>query len=129
MQLEGMHIDHHWHWQSDWNGDEVGFDHLNVVGLYSLAGVYVYINAETGEIIQVLEGMEDEEDKECNYHLVWGTQMIRGASTIERSEEFTATPREALERAYTKKEELDYGLPCPVIWVELEDEDGDRIRV
>ena len=30
-------------WQSDWNGDEVGFDDVDVVGLYSM-------EKDTGEI-------------------------------------------------------------------------------
>ena len=30
-------------WQSDWNGDEVGFDEVDVVGLYSM-------EKDTGEI-------------------------------------------------------------------------------
>lgn len=48
-----------WHWQSDWNGDEVGHPELNAVGLYSMESestgqtVYIYINAETGEILSI----------------------------------------------------------------------------
>lgn len=41
-------------WQSDWNGYEVGFDDLPVVGLYSMNNypIDVYIDSETGRIIE-----------------------------------------------------------------------------
>jgi hypothetical protein len=44
------------HWQSDWNGDEVGYDDINIVGLYSLETVmntvYFYIDMETGAVLE-----------------------------------------------------------------------------
>lgn len=44
-------------WQSDWNGYEVGFEDVEVVGLYQLEDteIMMYINAETGEILEILE--------------------------------------------------------------------------
>lgn len=51
------------HWQSDWNGDEVGWDHIDVVGLYDIldSGDWrsAYIDATTGDI---LEWLEDDDE-------------------------------------------------------------------
>lgn len=53
-----------WVWQSDWNGDEVGFDDRNVVGLYSRESInrdqkiYAYIDAETGQILDLWSDTE-----------------------------------------------------------------------
>jgi hypothetical protein len=43
------------HWSSDWNGDEVGYDDVNVVGLYSFpdSGVDLYVNTEGGMILEM----------------------------------------------------------------------------
>lgn len=48
-------------WESDWNGDEVGFDDVPVVGLYRLKGteVYFYIDSETHTILDAWEARED----------------------------------------------------------------------
>lgn len=49
-------------WQSDWNGYEVGFDDVLVVGLYTsdeLACDF-YINIETLEILEVMPHNDDE---------------------------------------------------------------------
>jgi hypothetical protein len=50
-----------WHWQSDWNGDEVGYDAIGVVGLYTHkeTGVNAYIDVENERI---LEQWEDEDE-------------------------------------------------------------------
>jgi hypothetical protein len=50
------------HWSSDWNGDEVGFDDVLVVGLYSFADaphIYIYLDTENGTILDMWE--EEEE--------------------------------------------------------------------
>ena len=52
-------------WQSDWNGYEVGYQHIDIVGLYSLTleddqVVYMYINTGTGTILEAW--LADEED-------------------------------------------------------------------
>jgi hypothetical protein len=49
-------------WQSDWNGYEVGYDKIPVVGLYTLKDlpVSMYIDASTGEILEVW--LEEEDD-------------------------------------------------------------------
>lgn len=49
-------------WSSDWNGDEVGYDHVDVVGLYLLndTDFGFYINMETMEILEVLCFSEHE---------------------------------------------------------------------
>lgn len=51
------------HWQSDWNGYEVGYDDIDVVGLYTSTklGIDVYLNAENGEILEVFTEEEDIE--------------------------------------------------------------------
>lgn len=59
----GLELNKHWMWQSDWNGDEVGFDDVLVVGLYSLRGTSwcAYLDMETGEILQLMNLEEEEE--------------------------------------------------------------------
>jgi hypothetical protein len=44
-------------WSSDWNGYEVGYDDIDVVGLYRLVGtdVYFYIDVENNKILKVLD--------------------------------------------------------------------------
>lgn len=44
------------HWQSDWNGDEVGFPEVDVVGLYSFEtadqeSVFLYIDTSTRQVL------------------------------------------------------------------------------
>lgn len=42
-------------WSSDWNGDEVGFPDVSIVGLYSLRvnpDIDLYINMENLEILE-----------------------------------------------------------------------------
>lgn len=41
-------------WQSDWNGYEVGYDNVPVVGLYQLRNseVYFYIDMQTNKILE-----------------------------------------------------------------------------
>jgi hypothetical protein len=43
------------HWSSDWDGHEVGFPEVNVVGCYDSAelNVSMYINTETGEVLEI----------------------------------------------------------------------------
>jgi hypothetical protein len=50
-------------WSSDWNGDEVGFDDIDVVGLYSFPNteIYIYVNVENGVILDIWNGEEEEE--------------------------------------------------------------------
>lgn len=51
-------------WESDWDGEDVGHDNFNVVGLYRLAGTetYFYINMETNKIIEILENEDEGEN-------------------------------------------------------------------
>ncbi|MEX5935956.1 hypothetical protein [Mammaliicoccus sciuri] len=47
---------YHDHWSSDWNGDEVGYDDISVVGLYVVKDspdIHYYVNTETGEVLEV----------------------------------------------------------------------------
>ena len=41
------------HWQSDWNGDDVGYDSINVVGYYTYYNLNLYINIEENEVIEM----------------------------------------------------------------------------
>ncbi len=43
-------------WQSDWNGEECGYDDIDVVGLYNLkyTNIYLYINVENGLVLEYL---------------------------------------------------------------------------
>lgn len=80
-----------WHWYSDWNGDEVGYDHLNVVGLYGIAeNVMAYIDTETGAILEHWYDNEDEYaegDDMFNY-------SDRAIELIERASVLLNTPCE-----------------------------------
>jgi len=44
------------YWQSDWNGDEVGYPEILVVGLYTATHLQcdLYVNAETGDVLEVI---------------------------------------------------------------------------
>jgi hypothetical protein len=48
-------------WQSDWNGYEVGYDNVNVVGFYQLidTNVYLYIDMDTNRVLEYWEEKED----------------------------------------------------------------------
>lgn len=48
-------------WSSDWNGDEVGFDDVDVVGLYSVPNSVIsyYVDTENGCVLDAW--VEDEE--------------------------------------------------------------------
>lgn len=60
-------------WSSDWNGYEVGYDDIDVVGLYSFTldsdwidsdysdkEVNMYINTENGEVLETWICQDDE---------------------------------------------------------------------
>ena len=49
-------------WSSDWSGEEVGHDDVNIVGLYLLkdSDLGFYINMETMEILEILYFGENE---------------------------------------------------------------------
>lgn len=50
-------------WSSDWNGDEVGYPEIEVVGLYADPGdkYMYYVNSDTGEVLDVWTTVEDDE--------------------------------------------------------------------
>ncbi len=41
-------------WQSDWDGCEIGYDRVSIVGLYNLkdTDIYFYIDMETNKILE-----------------------------------------------------------------------------
>ena len=50
-------------WSSDWNGEDVGYDNVSVVGLYSDPNnedVMYYIDMDTNKILEVLIEGEEE---------------------------------------------------------------------
>lgn len=49
------------HWSSDWNGYEVGYPEIPVVGLYSFPNteIYMYLNTEDGTILELWESGEE----------------------------------------------------------------------
>ncbi|AYP68330.1 hypothetical protein PQE75_gp149 [Bacillus phage vB_BcoS-136] len=49
-------------WESDWDGEDVGYEDIHVVGLYRLANtnVYVYIDMENMKILEAWEMKDDE---------------------------------------------------------------------
>ena len=50
-------------WSSDWNGDEVGYDDVNVVGLYSVpdSTISYYVDTENGYVLDAWAFDEDED--------------------------------------------------------------------
>lgn len=49
------------HWSSDWNGDEVGYPEIDVVGLYTMRGAPVafYADASTGLVLEAWLDLDD----------------------------------------------------------------------
>lgn len=41
------------HWQSDWNGDEIGYDEREVIGFYSYGKINMYIDMKTYEVLEI----------------------------------------------------------------------------
>ena len=50
------------HWSSDWNGDEVGFDDVNVVGLYSIpdSSISYYVDTEKGYVLDAWAEVDED---------------------------------------------------------------------
>lgn len=50
------------HWYSDWNGDEVGYPDIPVVGLYysDTLNVSIYLNTETTEVLEIWTEVDEE---------------------------------------------------------------------
>lgn len=50
-------------WQSDWNGYEVGYDNLNVVGLYTSDELECdfYVDMETNNVLEIMPHSTEEE--------------------------------------------------------------------
>jgi len=53
-------------WQSDWNGYEVGYDDVGVVGFYMQyrddGTYYFYIDVETDTVLELWKEQEDEDE-------------------------------------------------------------------
>lgn len=51
-------------WQSDWDGKDVGFPEIDVVGLYSSSMLQAdfYIDMDTMEVLQITMWEEDEDE-------------------------------------------------------------------
>jgi hypothetical protein len=54
-------------WSSDWCGEEVGYDHIEIVGLYLTreTEIQLYIDMDTLEILEAWSF--DEHDQEIRY--------------------------------------------------------------
>lgn len=50
------------HWQSDWNGYEVGFDEVEIVGCYSQGPHNYYIDIENSMVLEHWENEDDDEE-------------------------------------------------------------------
>ena len=83
-------------WESDWNGDEVGYDDVSIVGLYRLVhtNIHFYIDMETGKVLEAWKSCECLCDCEED-----------NGTTITYSEE-RGTKLQLLKR-YGYKEDLD----------------------
>ena len=49
-------------WSSDWIGYEVGFDDVNVVGLYSIpdSPIYYYVDIENGYVLDAWAEVDED---------------------------------------------------------------------
>ena len=49
-------------WSSDWNGYEVGFDDVNVVGLYSIpdSTISYYVDTENGYVLDAWAEVDED---------------------------------------------------------------------
>ena len=52
------------HWQSDWNGYEVGFDEVEIVGCYSQGPHNYYIDVENSMVLEHWENEDEDDDEE-----------------------------------------------------------------
>lgn len=52
------------HWQSDWNGYEVGFDEVEIVGCYSQGPHNYYIDIENSMVLEHWENENDDEESD-----------------------------------------------------------------
>jgi hypothetical protein len=52
-------------WQSDWAGDEVGHDDIDIVGLWMIidTDIHLYIDMETNEILSGWHLESDDDDE------------------------------------------------------------------
>lgn len=48
------------HWLSDWDGSDVGFPDINVVGYYMYGELNLYIDTETEHVIELWFDEEEE---------------------------------------------------------------------
>lgn len=51
------------HWQSDWDGDDIGYSASTVIGYYTYYDLNLYIDIDS---LQILEAWFDEEETEEN---------------------------------------------------------------
>lgn len=49
------------HWQSDWDGDDIGYPYSTVIGYYTYYDLNLYIDIDS---LQILEAWFDDEDNE-----------------------------------------------------------------
>lgn len=48
-------------WNSDWDGDELGYEGVPVIGYYTVDDdLGLYINTETGEILEAFDETDEE---------------------------------------------------------------------
>jgi len=47
-------------WESDFDGEDIGYEGVDVVGFYSWRHVLIEINVETGEILNISVDTEEE---------------------------------------------------------------------
>jgi hypothetical protein len=47
-------------WESDYDGEDIGYEGVDVVGFYSWRHVLIEINVETGEILNISVATEEE---------------------------------------------------------------------
>lgn len=50
-------------WQSDWSGYEVGYPDIAVVGYYTYENINVYIDMDTGDIVEMWYDYEEEDSE------------------------------------------------------------------
>lgn len=95
IQLENLR------WSSDWNGYEVGYDDIDVVGLYTQYrenGEYnFYIDMETNAILELWKS-EDEEFIDIGMKQKMWLDTLRAWTSLKKSVKTASDSRKKLPR-------------------------------
>ena len=102
------------HWQSDWNGDEVGYDEVEIVGCYSQGPHNYYIDIENSMVLEHWTNEDDDEEfEEINTgspkeeeQISINAILLKLTKLVESSISMNQDDREFLKKAIRQFEEI-----------------------